>query len=112
MGVENHRAGASKFDLIAYNVRALCLLSYFSRAVGSDILYDSDEVDGSVGDHFTLGLDLQYMFRYCLVIHLNSLKDKGLLDISWMVDSSPFSVPWNSSSRVRYRAFESYFYLL
>lgn len=77
LGVEEHRAGEAKFDLIKHNVRAICLLSYFSGAVGRDILYDTDDELGSIGDHFMLGLDLQYLFRYCLVIHLNSLKDKG-----------------------------------
>ena len=79
LNVEEHRAGEAKFDLIKYNFRAVCLLSYLSRVMGHLVQFDSEESEETIGDHFMLGLDLQYLFRYCLVIHLNSIKDKGTI---------------------------------
>lgn len=80
LGVEGHRVGGAKFNVIYHNLRAHCLLSYIVRILGTHIIYDHDacEFDGdTIGDKFMLGADLQFLFRYCLVIHLNGLKNQG-----------------------------------
>lgn len=80
LGVENHRAGESKFNVIYHNLRAHCLLSYVVQALGTYVNYDHDacEFDGdTIGDKFMLGADFQFLFRYCLVVHLNGLKNQG-----------------------------------
>ena len=77
--VENHRTVRknAKIDNLECNIRASCLLSHFMHSLGRDITYGEDELPLSVGDEFMLGADIQFLFRYSLSIHLNSLKDKG-----------------------------------
>lgn len=77
VGVRDHQAGAQHFDVLKYNMKAMCLITYFVSALGRTIKYDDDEAVGSIGDEFMLGDDLQFLFRYCLTIHLSGLKDKG-----------------------------------
>ena len=78
LDVEGHLVGEAKFDLIRNNMRAVCLLSYLSSIAGNVLLFDNAEAEKTVGDCYMLGPDIQYLLRYCLVIHLTSLKDKGI----------------------------------
>ena len=77
-GVESHRSGEPKFDVIYHNLRAHCLLSYIVQALGTYVRYDHGACEfDTIGDKFMLGADFQFLFRYCLVVHLNGLKNQG-----------------------------------
>ena len=78
--VESHRAGEAKFNVISHNLRATCLLAYLSGVFGTYLNYDHEACefdDATIADKFQLGSDLQFLFRYCLVIHLTGLKNQG-----------------------------------
>ena len=79
-GVERHRAGEAKFDTLYYNFRANCLLSYFAGILGAYVTYDHgscESIDATIGGKFMLGSDLQFLFRYCLVVHLTEMKNQS-----------------------------------
>ena len=75
--MEQHQVGTSVFNLLKMNMRATCLLTHFVFILGTLVKYDDAEMDSSIGDDFMLGLDLQFLLRYCLTIHLSNLKNKG-----------------------------------
>ena len=75
--MQDHQAGVDKFDSLKYNMRAVCLITYLANNLGLTIRYDDDEMENSIGDDFMLGKDLQFLFRYCLTIHLSGLKENG-----------------------------------
>ena len=75
--VEAHHPSKKKLDVIKYNVQATCLLSYLVSIVGKIVVFDDAEEECTVGDDLMLGLDLQYLFRYCLTIHLGHLRGKS-----------------------------------
>ena len=81
MHVEGHQVGETRFDLIKNNMRAVCLLSYLTSIAGKVLLYDNADAEKTVGDCFMLGPDIQFLLRYCLVICLTTLKDKGNFDL-------------------------------
>ena len=77
LNVEEHQPSEKKLDVIKCNVQATCLLSYLVGVVGKTVLFDDAEEEHTIGDDFMLGLDLQYLLRYCLTIHLGHLRGKG-----------------------------------
>lgn len=75
--MEEHRPSEKKMDVIKYNVQATCLLSYLVGVIGKTVNFDDPSEERTIGDDFMLGLDLQYLLRYCLTVHLGTLRRKG-----------------------------------
>ena len=74
--MEGHENGQSDFDSLRANFRAACLLTYLASVMGEQVRVD-DENDAAVSGEFMLGSDLQYLLRYCLSAHLESLRAEG-----------------------------------
>ena len=74
--MEGHENGRSDFDSLRANFRAVCLLTYLASVMGEQVRVD-DENDAAVSGEFMLGSDLQYLLRYCLSAHLESLRAEG-----------------------------------